>query len=385
MPNHEPKSEGRVFDKTTVTLLVAGLAAIGLTGLIVSMTPRKVPEILSSNATGTTAGESSATAVSVKPMSNVVWATSAPGRVEPKGGEVRMRPEAKGRIVEIFAAAGDVVRQGDMIARLRDDDAQARLTQARAEVAVRLGERDEEKEKKQLVLDRRKAADELADAERNLHKARMNYDSVFLDRRAERASEVDLDAARKAIKTAEDAVVAMADALTLVTAKADMPLPTRLDSGLTLARADLRLAEIAYENRRVRAPVGGTLLRFDAKVGEVASPDQPAAFASIGDMTAVQITAEVPERDVSKVRLGQSVIVRSNAFAEMEFTGKVTEIAPSVGSPGLRAQGPRQQLDAEVLEVTIQLEGTPSVMPGMRVDVFFKSEQRVSAVIPQKK
>jgi HlyD family secretion protein len=61
--------------------------------------------------------------------------------------------------------------------------------------------------------------------------------------------------------------------------------------------------------------------------------------------------------------------------------GKVTEVAPSVGSPGLRAQGPRNQVDAEVLEVIILLEGKPPVMPGMRVDVFFKSDQRVSAAI----
>jgi HlyD family secretion protein len=384
MPNHEPKSDGRVFDKTTVTLLVAGLAAIGLTGLIVSLTPRQVPEALSSNSSGS-AAVSAAPAKAAKPMTNVVWATSAPGRVEPKGGEVRVQPEAQGRITDVFAAAGDVVREGDMIARLRDDDAFARLTQARAEVAVRIGERDEEKEKIQLVVDRRKAADELGNAERAVHKARMNYDSAFLDRRAGRASDADVDAARKAIKAAEDEVIAKAGAYELIAAKADMPLPTRLDSGLTLARADLRLAEIAYENRRVRAPVSGTLLRFDAKVGEFAAPNQRAPIAVIGDMSAVQITAEVPERDVSKVRVGQSVIVRSNAFVDTEFTGKVVEVAPSVGSPGLRAQGPRQQLDAEVLEVTIELEGKPSVMPGMRVDVFFKSEQRVSAVITHRK
>lgn len=387
MPNSEPKNEGRVFDKTTVTLLVAGLAAIGLTGLIVTTTPGKLPSFFQ-QAGNETPNAAQQAAAAPSQNSNTVWATSAPGRVEPKGGEVHLRPEASGRIITVFAAAGDVVRKGDLLVRLRDDEALARLAQAEAEVAVRVGERDEDdpdSKPTQIVLDRRKAADALAAAEREHHKAQMNYDSVYLDHRAGRASDADLNAARAAIKTTKDDVVAKSGALTIIRAKKDTPLPTRLDSGLTLARADLRLAEIAYENTRVRAPMNGTLLRFNAKVGETTSSTQQRPIAVLGNMSAVQITAEVQERDVSKVRLGQAVIVRSNAFGGTDFNGKVTEVAPSVGAPGLRAQGPRQQLDAEVLEVKIELDGKPPVMPGMRVDVFFKAEQRVSAAMMRKK
>ena len=280
--------------------------------------------------------------------------------------------------------AGSEVRKGDLLAQLRDDEALTRLVQAQAEVAVRLGERDEEMEepeKNQLVLDRRKAADELAAAERALHGAWRKFDTTYLDHRAGRASKADVATARGNIKSARDVVAAKAGALMIMKAKKDMPLPTRLDSGLTLARADLRLAEIALDNTRIRAPIDGTVLRIDARVGEMAAPGQRTPIAVFGDMSAIQITAEVQERDVSKVRIGQAVVVRSNAFGDTEFAGKVTEVAPSVASPGLRAQGPRQQLDAEVLEVKIELDGKPPVMPGMRVDVFFKAEQRVSAAI----
>lgn len=379
MPKAEPHSDSRVFDKTIVTLLAAGFAAIGLTGLVVNLTPDKAPLLAAKSANVQAAAQN----VSVQPTANVVWATSAPGRVEPKGGKIEMRPEATGRIMKLHARVGDDVRKDDLIAELRDDEALARLVQARAEVAVRLGERDEdteEPEKNQLVLDRRKAADELAAAERALQDKWRVFDNVYLDHRAGRASEKDLQSARDAIKTAGEEVTNKAGALTIIRAKADMPLPTRLDSGLTLARADLRLAEIAYNNTRIRAPINGTLLRFDGKTGEMASSSARLPLAVFGDMSAIQITAEVQERDVSKVRVGQAVVVRSNAFGDSEFAGKVTEVAPMVGSPGLRAQGPGQQLDAEVLEVKIELEGKPPVMPGMRVDVFFKAEERVSAV-----
>lgn len=381
MPNVETKSDGRVFDKTTVTLMAVGIFAIGVSGLIVLLTPGKVPTSTTQQAG---AGAPTALEAPTNRDANVVWATSAPGRVEPKGGKVHVRPEASGRIVIVHAAAGEQVREGDLLLRLRDDAARARIVQARAEVAVRLGERDEEleePEKNQLVLDRRKASDDLANAERALHDAWRIFDTALLDHRAGRANDDDLASTRAGIEDAKKLVEVKTGALTIMQAKKDMPLPTRLDSGLTLARADLRLAEIAHQNTRVRAPVNGTLLRLDATRGEMAAPNQPRPIAVLGDMSVIQITAEVQERDVSKVWVGQMVIVRSNAFGNVDFAGKVTEVAPSVGSPGLRAQGPRQQIDAEVLEVKIELDGQPPVMPGMRVDVFFKAGQRVSAAI----
>lgn len=380
MPNSDgQQADRRVFDKTTVTLLVAGLAAIGLTGLIVSTTPKKVSPLLTAQS-GSQTGATSSTAASPN-RAAVQWATSAPGRVEPKGGDVNVRAEASGRVVNVFASAGDKVRTGDLLLQLRDDEPAARIAQAKAEVAVRVRERDEEPEKDKKLVEIREAADAHGQAERALHAAWLEFDRVFLDHRAGRASNEDLAAARTAIDTARENVSAKSDALTILEAKEGAPLPTRLDSGLTLSRADLRLAEIAFQNTRVRAPIDGTVLRFNGQVGEMVSPTGRQPVALMGDMSAVQITAEVAERDVSKVRVGQTVIVRSNAFGDTEFRGRVTEVAPSVGSPGLRSQGPRQQLDAEVLEVTIELDGNPSVLPGMRVDVFFKAGQEVSTFV----
>ena len=379
MPNAGPNAEPRVFDKTIVTLLAVGFAAIALTGLVVNLTPNNA-SVAKSQQGAVRVATASSTASNRD--ANVVWATTAPGRVEPKGGKIRLRPEATGRIVKVHTAAGSEVRKGDVLAQLRDDEAFARLIQARSEVAVRLGERDEdteEPETNELVLARRKATDELDTAERGLFEAWRKFDDALIQHRAGQASAADVKTAREAIKTAKDDVAAKASAVKIASAKPDVPLPTRLDSGLTLARADLRLAEIAFDNTRVRAPIDGMVLRFDGRVGEMASPEQRTPIAEFGDMTAVQITAEVQERDVSKVRVGQNVVVRSNAFSDADFAGKVIEVAPAVGAPGLRAQGPRQQIDAEILEVKIELDGKPPVMPGMRVDVFFKAEQRVSA------
>lgn len=376
------EKKSKVFDKTNTTLLLVSVAAVGLATLIVQTTPGRLPLV---NADSTQGNSAAGAGNSSTSAARKIWAASAPGRIEPNEGAVNFRPEASGRVIEVYISEGEQVSKDMPLAKLRDDEPRARLEQARAEVAVRLGERDEEPEKDKLVIERRMAADNLAKAERELHNAVLALDETFLKRRAGNATDADVAAARQVIETAESSIEDKRKVLEEQRRKVGMALPTRLDSGLTLARADLRLAEIAFENTRVRAPVEGTLLEFDAKVGEMTSPTVTRPLAVIGDMSTIQVTAEVQERDVSKVRLGQAVIVRSNAFDGTEFTGKVTEIAPTVGSPGLRSQGPRQQLDAEVLEVKIQLDGVPPVRPGMRVDVFFKSQQEVSAILPRKK
>lgn len=366
------------MDKTTVAVLAAGFAAVALTALIVTAAPRDISDLIA-KASGKSEPVAAQPVANAATATAAIWATSAPGRVEPKGGEVGVRPESSGRIIEVFAARGDTVEAGDLLMRLRDEEVLIRIEQARAEVAVRVAERDEEPPENADIVPIRTAADELAAAERGYHQARMAFDRAFIAHRAGTADASAVKTAREAIANAQSTVTEKQAALAEAEARPDAPLPTRLDSGLTLARADLKLAELALRNLRLNAPVAGTLLRFDATVGEMASASGPRPIAVIGDMSAIQVTAEVPERDISKVRIGQSAIIRSNAYPGQEFNGRVTDVAPVVGTPGLRSQGPVQQLAAEVLEVTIDMAGKPPLMPGLRVDVFFKADERVSA------
>ena len=48
------------------------------------------------------------------------------------------------------------------------------------------------------------------------------------------------------------------------------------------------------------------------------------------------------------------------------------ELAPSLALPRMGSRGARRATDVEVMEVLIDLEGTCRLLPGMRVDVFFR-------------
>jgi gluconolactonase len=72
----------------------------------------------------------------------ITWAASAPGRVEPLGGEVRVTAQMPGRIAEVLVAVNDKVLAGDLLVRLDDEELLARVHSATAEVAIRKRDRD---------------------------------------------------------------------------------------------------------------------------------------------------------------------------------------------------------------------------------------------------
>ena len=350
-------------DPTVQTLSAAGIIAIALSvlinGTLTSHSQDKPPLQLAAE-TGTSA--------------KGTWAASATGRVEPKDGEVRIVSQAAGEIVEVAAKTGDKVQAGDLIVRLTDSDAQAKLTAALAEEAVRVLERDEEVAKGP-ALDRRNAEDVLFKAERAVYAAQVALDDVARRARGGSATAEDVTSARTKLAEAEAKFAEERTAFAKVAERDDMPLPTRLESSLTLARSDVTQVLNAIDRTRLRAPADGTILNVWAKLGEVAvtSPDAPLAL--FGDLGSLRVRTEVEERDVTKVRVGQKAVVKADAFGSQEFTGIVTSIAPALGAQRITSRGPRRPNDVEVLEVMMVLDGQPPLLTGMRVDVFFKADE----------
>ena len=68
----------------------------------------------------------------------------------------------------------------------------------------------------------------------------------------------------------------------------------------------------------------------------------------------------------------QRAFVKSAAYPGKEYDGKVVELSPSLAFPRMGSRGARRATDVEVMEVLIDLEGNVPLLPGMRVDVFFR-------------
>ncbi|MDX2155676.1 MAG: efflux RND transporter periplasmic adaptor subunit [Hyphomicrobiaceae bacterium] len=305
------------------------------------------------------------------------WTASAQGRVEPKGGEIRLSAQTPGRIENVLVKVNDTVRAGDLLIRIDDADALARLLGADAEAGVRKRERDSETGVPRLAQDRRNAEDRLNTTERAIAVSRLELDRLMLARHASSTSirPEQIDAQRKVLEEALKRLDEDRQALRQSQLATGVPLPTRLEAGLTASRAELSLAEAALERTRVRAPFDATVLQVIAHVGEnaAASPEQPLVI--VGDLAALRVRAEVEERDAAKVTVGQEVVLKTDAFAGREFKGRVATIARAMRPPTLARKGPRRPSDLDTLEVMIDVDAGSSLLPGMRVDVYFAVPQ----------
>lgn len=131
------------------------------------------------------------------------------------------------------------------------------------------------------------------------------------------------------------------------------------ESSLEQAESNLDSTQDNYDNYTLTAPISGTVIKKNAKVGDkVQNGNSAADLAVIYDLSAVTFEMSIDELDISNVKLGQKVEVTADAFDDKTFTGSVTNISLESSSSNGVTNYP----------VTVTLDEVGSLLPGMNVD-----------------
>jgi HlyD family secretion protein len=302
------------------------------------------------------------------------WEATAPGRIEPRTQAVRLGAGTAGRIAEVRVNANDKAFAGELLVRLDDEEALARVAAAEARVAGAERARDEQRRKGPADL--RRAEDEMADAVNALGLAWSRLDAVSVPHEgaAPAVEDAVLGRARSALARAQDDLRQKQDALRK--AKEDAGLPSKEEADVSAARADLMLAQAELQKTRIRSPIDGTALQVRARAGEMVVPSPEQWLVLLGDVSGLAVRAELDEHDFGKVRVGQRAVVRAYAFPDREFEGRVRSIAHYVGSGRLGAQGPQRNKmsDVDVAEVVVDIADPGPLAVGMQADVYFSAD-----------
>jgi len=298
------------------------------------------------------------------------WEAVAPGLVEPWSGEIKMLAPVIGRISEVLVSGGDKVLVGEPLVRLDDEEARVRVATAQAQVAMRRRARNDQSAGK--AAERRRAEDALAEAEAALVEARDGFDRAAIARHSGGGADSDLATARAAWTNAQEGVAQKQAQLRKTEAESGTPLPTQSEGALNVARTELRLALAQLDTLTIRAPIASAVLQVNARIGELAAPSSPRPLVSLGDLSTLRVRAELDERDIGKIKLGDKVVVRADAFHDREFIGKVAAIAPIVQAGRINASGVRNLTDYSVMEVLVDLADPGPLLVGMKVDVYFQ-------------
>ena len=305
---------------------------------------------------------------SATPPPGVVW-VAAPGKVEPVSEEMRLGFDIPGKLAAVLVEEGDTVAKGQVLAELENQDIVARLVQAEAELALKkaayekvvAGARD---------MERREAKAALDEAEAVLTNAKSEHEhrTTLLQRKAISVEEA--DRAEREYLVALKRVAQAREHFHLIDD------PARRED-IEIAKADLddakgRLDEArAYlDKSRIHSPIDGVVLRKHRRAGEMVSVNFDTPVVTVGDISRLRVRADVDEKDVDKVRLGQKAYMTADAYGNKRFWGKVMRIAKILGRKNVRTDDPAEKSDTKILEVLIDLDETDHLPVGLRMDVF---------------
>jgi HlyD family secretion protein len=226
-----------------------------------------------------------------------------------------------GRVVEVSVDEGARVRQGDMLVRLESDELRAALQQAQAserQAAARLaGLRSTGRSTVQAAV--AQAESVLAAAQAELRRTQDLLAKGFV-------SPARLDETQRVVAVAE---AQLASARAQGEANADAGTEVlQAEAQLALARSATAAAEARLAQTKIAAPAEARVLSRLVEPGQIVQPGR--ALMSLALAGSLQLEAQVDERYLEQLQVGQIATVVADAFPGQRFAASVRSIAPLV-------------------------------------------------------
>jgi HlyD family secretion protein len=235
--------------------------------------------------------------------------------------EIEVASKVQGRVESFTVDEGDVVNKGDIIASLESSELSASLDQAKAiELTAK------------IKLDNSKKT---YDRGTKLKKKRMISDQEY-----------------DTMKSAYDSA----------------------NSDYSRAVAARRLAEIAFNEATIRAPISGTILTKVADPGDLMAPF--ATVVTMADLTTLDLMLYVPETKFGKVMLKDYVYITVDSYPGESFTGRVSNISNKAEFTPKNIQT-KEERTTQVFGIKVKIPNSEDKLkPGMPADAIIYLNSR---------
>ena len=136
-----------------------------------------------------------------------------------------------------------------------------------------------------------------------------------------------------------------------------------LTESIQSASESLRSAEISMQNLQdamnnytITAPISGTIIEKDAKVGDAVKAGD--TLCIVYDLSYLEMSINVDELQISSITVGQKVQITADAVPDKTYVGTVTRVSMKGASNGGTTTYP----------VTIRIDDTEGLRPGMNAN-----------------
>lgn len=299
---------------------------------------------------------------------------SATGYIVPHH-TINVNSKVTGRLKWIGVEKGDVVKEGQVLVRLEDDEFRAQYQQAQGAAdsakaylqELQHGSRPEEIAEAQHNLDETRAT--LADDKLTLGRARELFSQGVVSKQA-------LDDATAKYDSDQQRVNSLDKASQLMKLGPRAEEIARAQGAVTQAEGQAAYTKSLLDATVIRAPVSGTILDRTAEKGELITAQFASGSAggpqgsvvSLADLSDIQADLDIAQDDFSKLGPHTKAVVTVDAFPDLKWNGVIAEISPEAN---------RQKA---TVEVKVQILNPDShLRPEMNTTVHFLADENKPA------
>lgn len=149
-----------------------------------------------------------------------------------------------------------------------------------------------------------------------------------------------------------------------------------LTESIQSASESLRSAEISMQNLQdamnnytITAPISGTIIEKDAKVGDAVKAGD--TLCIVYDLSYLEMRINVDELQISSISVGQKVQITADAVPDKTYVGTVTRVSMKGASNGGTTTYP----------VTIRIDDTDGLRPGMNANAEIVVAEASNALV----
>ena len=264
---------------------------------------------------------------------NITQIVTATGNIDPEF-KVIITPEVTGEIIGLPVKEGDKVKKGDLLIKIKGDQYQAQRDRLEANLKA-----------SEATLKQR-----LAD----LNKLKLEYQRIKDLHSKGLSSDSEYETAKSNYESAE-------------------ALYEQAQANVQQSKAQLREVMETLYKTTIYAPMSGTVTQLNVQLGDRvlgSGFSQGTNIMTVSDLSSMQAVVDVDENDVVLVSIGDTAIIKVDAFGDREFHGIVTEIANSAQSTGVGTQ--EQVVNFEVKINFFDLDD--NLRPGMSCNADIRTE-----------
>ncbi|MCW5910095.1 MAG: HlyD family efflux transporter periplasmic adaptor subunit [Cyclobacteriaceae bacterium] len=283
----------------------------------------------------------------VKPLMEAVYAS---GFVVSEQ-EYQVFSQADGTLAEIVVPAGEVIKKGAPILKVRSVQTSARYAQARE--TYRQALKNKEPVLAELTATLRSARTKAQFDSTNL----VRYTSLL---KSNATSRIEYDKAELQYKNSQNDYAAIQNRLAKTR--------TDLEAAIQNAYNQLLIAEEESGNYIVRSDIDGVVLNITKEPGELIRRSE--VIAVVGKPGNFYLKLTVDELDVQRVKAGQTALIKIDALSGDVLKGKVIKVYPLVDT--------RQQS----LRVDVAFDAKPAgLVSGLAAEVNLVIQQKEKTLV----